>query len=78
MRLTEIHTTLDTRGQFVPVPVVRSELAMRQVPAGGILEVVATGLGTVPDVKAWVNARHHELIDHRQDGDNHWFYVRKS
>lgn len=52
MRLTEIHTTLDTRGQFVPVPVVRSELAMRQVPSGGILEVVATGLGAVPDLKA--------------------------
>ena len=41
--------TLDATGLLCPLPVLKARRALRDVPAGGILEVLATDPGAVQD-----------------------------
>ena len=41
--------TLDATGLLCPLPVLKARRALREVPAGGILEVLATDPGAAKD-----------------------------
>ena len=42
-------STLDATGLLCPLPVLKARRALREVPAGGILEVLATDPGATKD-----------------------------
>jgi tRNA 2-thiouridine synthesizing protein A len=42
-------STLDATGLLCPLPVLKARRALRSVPAGGILEVLATDPGATKD-----------------------------
>ena len=42
-------STLDATGLLCPLPVLKARRALRAVPAGGVLEVLATDPGAVKD-----------------------------
>ena len=42
-------STLDARGLLCPLPVLKARRALKTVPAGGILEVLATDPGATKD-----------------------------
>ncbi len=42
-------TTLDATGLLCPLPVLKARRALRSVPAGGVLEVLATDPGATKD-----------------------------
>jgi len=55
-------TTLDATGLLCPLPVLKARRALRDVPAGGILEVLATDPGAVKDFEHFCKTTGCELL----------------
>ncbi|MBI1778077.1 MAG: sulfurtransferase TusA family protein [Proteobacteria bacterium] len=53
---------LDTKGLKCPLPVLRARKALKDVPPGGKLVVLATDPGAVKDFQAFCRAAGHALI----------------
>ncbi len=53
---------LDTRGMLCPIPVIRTQDAVRELAAGDVLEVVATDPGVLHDIPTWCRVHGHELL----------------
>ena len=68
---------LDTRGLKCPLPVLRARKAMQGVPAGEVLQVLATDPGTVRDFQAFCEATGHELVDRSEEAGEFTFRIRK-
>ncbi len=74
---------LDVKGLACPLPVlrakkaIRAKKAMREVPAGEVLTVLATDPGTVEDFDAFCRATGHGLVDHAADAGVFTFRIRK-
>jgi len=56
-------TTLDATGLLCPLPVLKARRALRDVPAGGILEVLATDPGAVKDFEHFCRTTGCELLE---------------
>ena len=54
--------TLDCRGLFCPVPIVRTADAMRRMAEGEEVELLADDPGVPGDLKAWCKGAGHELV----------------
>lgn len=69
---------LDAKGLKCPLPVLRARKAMKEVPAGGLLQVLATDPGAVKDFAHFCETTGCELVESKQDGDVLTFLIRKS
>ena len=70
-------TTLDTQGLRCPLPVLKARKALRDVPPGGILSVLATDEGAVEDFPAFCEATGCELVDWSEAEGVYTFNLRK-
>lgn len=57
------HSTLDATGLLCPLPVLKARRALRAVPAGGILEVLATDPGATKDFQHFCQTTGCELLE---------------
>lgn len=55
-------TTLDARRLLCPLPVIRTQDAVRQLKPGDRLRVVATDPGVMQDIPAWCRISGHTLV----------------
>jgi tRNA 2-thiouridine synthesizing protein A len=55
--------TLDATGLLCPLPVLKARRALRDVPSGGILEVLATDPGAVKDFEHFCKTTGCELLE---------------
>jgi tRNA 2-thiouridine synthesizing protein A len=69
---------LDTKGLKCPLPVLKARKAMRDVPEGGVLRVLATDPGAVKDFEHFCKTTGHQLVAHRAEGEVLVFDIRKS
>ncbi len=76
--MNETPTVLDVKGLKCPLPVLRANKAIKPLPAGGVLEILATDPGTVEDFKAYCETTGHELVESRQEDGVYNFVIRKS
>ncbi|MGE3626288.1 MAG: sulfurtransferase TusA family protein [Hyphomicrobiales bacterium] len=67
---------LDTKGLNCPLPILKAKQAMKNVPSGGTLEVLATDPGAVADFEAFCRSTGHELVEQSQDGGVYRFLIR--
>lgn len=70
--------TLDATGLKCPLPVLRAGKAIRQIPSGGTLEVLATDPGAVADFKAFCETKKHALLEQGETGGVYRFLIRKA
>ena len=68
---------LDARGLLCPEPLMLVRNAMRVLPAGEELVVVATDPSTLRDFKQFCRFMGHELVSHVHNDDEHHFVLRK-
>ena len=62
-------TTLDLKGLLCPLPVLRANKALRKLPAGARVEVLATDPQAPKDFQAFCETAGHEFIEsNEQDG----------
>jgi tRNA 2-thiouridine synthesizing protein A len=69
--------TLDARGLLCPLPVIRTQDAVKRLRPGTVLEVLSTDAGTIHDIPAWCRVHGHELLSIEElteesgDSDHH-------
>ncbi len=69
--------TIDTSGRLCPHPIVEAAKAVRALPDGAVLLVVATDPGIALDMPMWCKATHHEHVATVKEGAAWKSYVRK-
>ncbi|PPD28670.1 MAG: SirA family protein [Hyphomicrobium sp.] len=67
---------LDTKGQACPLPILMAKKAMKDVPKGGTLEVLATDPGSVADFAAFCKATGNALIESENNGGVYRFLIK--
>jgi tRNA 2-thiouridine synthesizing protein A len=72
-----VSKTLDLKGLNCPLPIIKTAVAMRELKAGDLIEVLATDPGSVPDFTAWAKSTGNELIEHDEREGVYRFVLRK-
>ena len=60
--MTEKHT-LNARRLLCPMPVIRTQDAVKKLAVGEILEIVGTDSGILQDIPAWCRINGHNVLD---------------
>jgi len=60
------------------MPIVKIREAIRMVPLGGIVEMLADDPASEADMKSWSRRTGHELLETSRDGAIYRFVVRKT
>jgi tRNA 2-thiouridine synthesizing protein A len=70
--------TLDATGLLCPLPVLKARRALRDLPAGGVLEVLATDPGAPKDFEHFCRTTGCTMIEQReQEGGATRFLLKK-
>jgi tRNA 2-thiouridine synthesizing protein A len=78
MTSTQITHQVDARGLSCPLPIVRTAMAIKDLPSGALVEVLATDRGSKKDFTAWARTTGHRLVhDSEADGVYRFVLVRK-
>lgn len=70
-------TVLDTKGLSCPLPILRVKKAIKDVPAGGTLQVLATDPGSVKDFEAFCKASGQQLLEWKEEAGVFTFMIKK-
>lgn len=73
----QITQQVDARGMSCPMPIVKTAQAIKTVPAGTLLEVLATDPASVKDFAAWSRTTGNELIEQSLDAGVYRFVLRR-
>jgi tRNA 2-thiouridine synthesizing protein A len=76
--LLQLAARVDARGLSCPMPIVRLTQSTRPLPAGSVVELLATDPGSVRDVAAWCRSTGNDLIEQTSDGGIHRFLIRRT
>jgi tRNA 2-thiouridine synthesizing protein A len=68
---------LDCIGLQCPLPVIKTAQAIKKLPAGELLELLATDPGVEPDMHAWTKRTGNELVSINREGDVFHVLIRK-
>ena len=72
--MSEVHT-LNTEGLLCPLPVIRTQDAIKQLQAGDCLVVTASDPGTQQDIPSWCKVHQHELAASWSEEDKFLFRI---
>lgn len=70
-------TLLDVQGLTCPLPVLKANKALRGLPPGALLRVLATDPATVKDFAAFCRETGHELVSSEEGGGVYRYLLRK-
>ena len=71
-------TLLDAKGLRCPLPVLKARKALKDLPVGSILRVLATDPGAIKDFEAFCKTAGYRLLGATQAGDVLTFDIEKS
>jgi tRNA 2-thiouridine synthesizing protein A len=69
---------LDVKGLNCPLPILRVKKAIKDVPVGGTLQVLATDPGAVKDFETFCRASGNELLEQTNDGKVFSFLIKRT
>jgi tRNA 2-thiouridine synthesizing protein A len=70
-------TTLDVQGLSCPLPVLKANKALRGLPPGARLTVLATDPASVKDFQAFSRETGHALVAFSEDGGVYRFVLKR-
>jgi|TARA_B100000315_G_C14493469_1_gene548744 TusA-related sulfurtransferase len=70
--------SLDCRGLYCPLPIVKTTSEIKQLKQGNILEVVADDKGIKQDMPAWCESTGHEFLGIEEADGEIRVYVKKT
>jgi tRNA 2-thiouridine synthesizing protein A len=73
-----VDKTVDYKGLFCPMPIVKVARAIKEIEVGQVLEILADDPGSKADMQAWARQTRHELLDVREEGGVFKFYLRRT
>ena len=68
---------LDAKGLNCPLPILKAKKALKDVPDGGTLEILATDPGAVADFAAFSRTTGNEMLEQSEDGGVWTYLIRK-
>ncbi len=74
----QANQVLDLKGLQCPLPIVKLQLAIKKLPAGAVVEGIATDPGVMADVPAWTRTSGNQLLSIQQQGKEYHFLVKKN
>jgi tRNA 2-thiouridine synthesizing protein A len=78
MTTQSIHSTVDAKGLSCPMPIVKTAQVVKTVPAGALIEVLATDPGSVKDFAAWARSTGNSIVEQSEDGGVYRFVIRRA
>lgn len=72
-----VDETLDATGLFCPEPVMLLHNKVRDLPAGGVLKVLATDPSTRRDIPKFCLFLGHELLEQDEAEGTYRYWIRK-
>jgi len=69
---------IDCLGLFCPIPIVKTQEAIRELAVGQVLEMLSDDPSSEADMKSWARRTGHELLEIAQNGSVYRFLVRKT
>jgi len=70
---------IDCSGLICPMPIVKTQRAIKKLELGQVLEMISTEPGAVPDMQAWENQTRHEILLSEETDDGKFrFLVKKT
>jgi tRNA 2-thiouridine synthesizing protein A len=73
-----IHSTVDAKGLSCPMPIVRTAQHVKSVPAGALIEVLATDPGSVKDFAAWTRSTGNAIVEQSESAGVYRFVIQKA
>ena len=67
---------LDARGLKCPMPILRTRKALKEVPTGEVLAILATDPGAVKDFEAFCRTTGNELLESSAEAGVFRFRIR--
>ena len=58
------------------MPILKARKALKEVPSGGTLEILATDPGSVADFEAFCRQTGNELVEHSVEDDIYRFLIK--
>ncbi len=77
MPVIEINQVVDARGLSCPMPIVKTAQAVKAMPSGANLELIATDPGSIKDVAAWCRTTGNTLLEQTSDGAVYRFVIQR-
>ena len=75
----DITETLDVEGQNCPMPVVKTKQTIDDLEHDGILEVLATDVGSMSDIEGWAESTDGvELLEQVEADGVYKHYVKRT
>jgi tRNA 2-thiouridine synthesizing protein A len=68
---------LDVKGLNCPLPILRAKKALKALPIGGTLRVLATDPGAVKDFEAFCRATGNELLESKAEDEVFNFVIKR-
>jgi tRNA 2-thiouridine synthesizing protein A len=69
---------LDAKGLNCPLPILRAKKALKDVPIGGTLQVIATDPGAVKDFEAFCRTTGNDLLETKTEGKLFEFLIKRT
>lgn len=69
---------LDAKGLNCPLPILRAKKALKEVPIGGTLQVIATDPGAVKDFEAFCRTTGNDLLESKTEGKLFEFLIKRT
>jgi len=69
---------LDVKGLNCPLPILRAKKALKDIPTGGTLEVLATDPGAVKDFEAFCRTTGNELLESSNENNVFSFLIKRT
>ena len=76
--MSDVHTTVDAKGLSCPMPIVKTAQAVKTVPAGELVEVLATDPCSVKDFAAWTRSTGNAIVEQTEDGGVYRFVIKRA
>lgn len=67
---------LDAKGLNCPLPILKARKALKDVPPGGTLQIIATDPGSVADFEAFCRTTGNQLIESKSEGGVFTFLIK--
>jgi len=69
---------LDVKGLNCPLPILRAKKALKDMPTGATLQVLATDPGAVKDFEAFCRATGNALLESTVEGKVYSFVIKRA
>jgi tRNA 2-thiouridine synthesizing protein A len=69
---------LDCSGLLCPMPIVKTNKAVKELQSGQVLKVIATDAGYPPDIEAWSRQTGNQLLSSSEEDGKFVVFLQKS